>query len=346
MIKVGIIGSTGYAGQELTRILLQHPEVDLVSSTSHSYAGKNYDQIYHNFKDIHSEKCCEENIEKMAEELDLIFISLPHGIASKKVSEDILKKTRIIDIGADYRLKNKNTYKKWYGTEHFSEQLLDSAVYGLCELNRVSVKSAELIANPGCYATCSILSLTPLIKSEIIKPDSIIIDAKSGVSGAGRAVNQDIHFTECNESIKAYKIASHRHTPEIEQELSKFSNDVILSFTPHLIPMNRGILITAYAELKSKADYDEISQIYKTFYENEYFVRLLRRGVYPETRWVKGSNFCDIGFELDERTNRIIIVGAIDNLVKGAAGQAVQNMNIMFDFDEKTGLTGIPVFPA
>jgi len=347
MIKAGIIGSTGYVGQELTRILMQHPDVNLVHTTSHSYIGQKYDQIYENFREIYTGECQEENIEKIADELDVIFIALPHGIASKKITPDILKKTKIIDIGADFRLNDKEIYQNWYNTEHFSENLLKEAVYGLCELKRDKIKTASLIANPGCYTTCSILSLAPLLKSGLIKEDSIIVDAKSGVSGAGRALNLGIHYNECNESIKAYKIASHRHTPEIEQELSILAGkDITITFTPHLVPMNRGILVTAYAALKEKTNYEEISSVYKKFYENEYFIRLTQKGIYPETRWVKGSNFCDIGFTVDERTNRIIVVGAIDNLIKGAAGQAVQNMNIIFSIDEKVGLTNIPIFPA
>ncbi|MDD3014747.1 MAG: N-acetyl-gamma-glutamyl-phosphate reductase [Candidatus Gastranaerophilales bacterium] len=347
MIKAGIIGSTGYVGQELTRILLQHPDINLVQTTSHSYIGQNYDQIYENFREIYSGECQEENIEKIADELDVIFLALPHGIASKKITPKILEKTKIIDLGADFRLNSKETYENWYNTEHFSENLLKEAVYGLCELKRNKIKTANLIANPGCYTTCSILSLAPLLKSGIIKDDSIIIDAKSGVSGAGRALNLGVHYNECNESIKAYKLASHRHTPEIEQELSILANkDITITFTPHLVPMNRGILVTAYATLKEKIKYEEISSIYKKFYENEYFIRLTQKEIYPETRWVKGSNFCDIGFTVDERTNRLIVVGAIDNLIKGAAGQAVQNMNLIFGIDEKVGLTTIPIFPA
>lgn len=347
MIKAGVIGATGYSGQELTRILLQHPEIELVSASSHSYVGQKYNDIYQNFKGIYTEECSEENIEKMAENLDIIFLALPHGIASKKITPKILNKVKIIDLGADFRLKNQQTYEKWYEVEHYSPDLLNNAVYGLCELKREQIKETNLIANPGCYTTCSILSLAPLLNAGIIDEKSIIIDAKSGVSGAGRSLNTAIHYNECNESIKAYKIASHRHTPEIEQELSEISRkEITLTFTPHLVPMNRGILVTAYASLKEKMGYEQICEIYSEFYKNEYFIRLTQKGVYPETRWTKGSNFCDIGFSIDERTNRIVAIGAIDNLIKGAAGQAVQNMNIMFGLDEKTGLTNIPIFPA
>ncbi|EKE02222.1 MAG: hypothetical protein ACD_20C00410G0008 [uncultured bacterium] len=347
MIKAGIVGSTGYVGAELVRILLQHPEVELSCATSHSYIGKKFEQVYENFREICDLECQEENIEDLADKVDVIFLALPHGIASKKINSDILSKVKIIDIGADFRLKNKDIYELWYETDHHSEGLLKKAVYGLCEWRREEIKKASLLANPGCYTTCSILSLAPLLKEDIIEEDSIIIDAKSGVSGAGRALNLGIHYNECNESIKAYKLASHRHTPEIEQELSDISGKSIkITFTPHLIPMNRGILVTAYGTLKNNVNYDDIRSIYEKYYAKEHFVRITKKGIFPETRWVKGSNYCDIGFAIDERTNRIIVVGAIDNLIKGAAGQAVQNMNLMFGFKETMGLTNIPIFPS
>ncbi len=347
MIKAGIIGATGYTGQETARILLAHPQVELVCCTSKSYSGQKYEDIYRNFKGFYPEECIPEDIEQLSKELDVIFLALPHGIASGKITANILKNTRVIDLGADYRLKDKSVYEQWYETEHKSEELLKEAVYGLCEIKRDSIKNARLIANPGCYATCSILTMMPLLKAGVIDKNSVIIDAKSGVSGAGRTLNLGVHFNECNESVKAYKVASHRHTPEIEQELSEIAGaEIKLTFTPHLIPMNRGILVTAYANLNDNLTVEEIEQIYQKYYGNEYFIRLLNSGLQPETRWVKGSNFCDIGFALDERTGRIIITGVIDNLVKGAAGQAVQNMNIMFGFDEKAGLSNIPVFPA
>ena len=347
MIKAGIIGATGYVGQELVRILMQHPEVELSHITSQSYAGKEFSDIYENYNKIFETKCEEEDIEKLAEQLDVIFLALPHGIASKKINSAILEKTVIIDLGADFRLNDRKIYESWYETAHHSENLLSQAVYGLCEWKREKIKKARLIANPGCYTTCSILSLAPLLKEGILDPYSIIIDAKSGVSGAGRSLNLGIHFNECNESIKAYKLASHRHTPEIEQELSEVSGkEIKITFTPHLIPMNRGILTTSYGTLTEKMSYDDIKLIYEKYYGDEYFIRLAKKNIYPETRWVKGSNFCDIGFKIDERTNRIIIIGAIDNLVKGASGQAVQNMNIIFGLDENMGLTTIPMFPA
>ncbi|OGI29881.1 MAG: N-acetyl-gamma-glutamyl-phosphate reductase [Candidatus Melainabacteria bacterium RIFOXYA12_FULL_32_12] len=347
MVKAGIIGSTGYVGEELVRILLQHPEVELSCVTSQSYIGKHFEQVYENFRGVCALECQEEDIEALADKVDVIFIALPHGIASKKINSDILNKAKIIDIGADFRLKDKNTYESWYETDHHNEDLLNHAVYGLCEWKREQIKKTNLLANPGCYTTCSILSLAPLLKEDILKEDSIIIDAKSGVSGAGRSLSLGVHFNECNESIKAYKLASHRHIPEIEQELSDVSGKSIkITFTPHLVPMNRGILVTAYGTLKNNTNYDDIYSIYEKYYGNEYFIRLTKKNVFPETRWVKGSNYCDIGFAIDERTNRIIIVGALDNLVKGAAGQAVQNMNLMFGLEETMGLKNIPIFPV
>ncbi len=346
MIKAGIIGSTGYAGSELLRILMQHEQVEVKVTASHSYAGKNYNEVYENFRHIDNLVCAAENIEEMAEQCDVIFLALPHGIASKKVTENILDKTKIIDLGADFRLKEYEVYETWYETEHHSKDLLKEAVYGLCEINREEIKNKRLVANPGCFTTCSILSLYPLLKENVIDDKSIIVDAKSGVSGAGRGVSLPYHFDECNESMKAYKIASHRHTPEIEAQLSYASGkNIVINFTPHLIPMNRGILATSYATLNGKYSYEKIKAIYNDYYGKEYFIRLCKEGIFPETKWVKGSNFCDIGFQIDQRTNRIIVVGAIDNLVKGAAGQAVQNMNILFGLDEKLGINFIPSFP-
>lgn len=346
MIKVGIVGATGYVGEELVRILMQHPQSKIINLTSQSYVGKSYNEIYQNFEEICAHICEEEDIEKLSKEADVIFLALPHGIASKKVNASILTNTKIIDLGADFRLKNVGVYEQWYHSKHFSPELLEEAVYGLCEIKREQIKKSNLIANPGCYTTCSILSLYPLLKENLIDEESIVVDAKSGVSGAGRALSLGTHYIECTESIKAYKIASHRHTPEIEQELGEaYQKEIKISFTPHLVPMNRGILATCYGKLKKQISWEDVMNIYKKYYEKEQFIRLMRKDVYPETRWVKGSNYCDIGFSLDERTGRIIVIGAIDNLVKGAAGQAVQNMNILFGLEENTGLNQIPMFP-
>ncbi len=345
MIKVGIIGATGYAGQELVRLIEQHPDAQIVTLTSQSYAGKDYSEVYSSYAHK-SYVCQEEDIEKMADICDVIFLALPHGVASKKINNDILNKVKIIDLGADFRLQDIDVYEKWY-TTHYSKDILPEAVYGLCEINRDKIKGKRIVGNPGCYTTCSILSLYPLVKEKMIDLSSIIIDAKSGATGAGRGLSLPNHYCELNESVKAYKIASHRHTPEIEEQLGYAAGEkIVLSFTPHLIPMDRGILATCYATLNDNYTYDDIRRAYEIYYKDEYFIRLTKEGVFPETKWVKGSNFVDIGFAVDERTGRVIVIGVIDNLFKGAAGQAVQNMNILFGIDEKTGLDYIPVFPA
>ncbi|WKY46768.1 N-acetyl-gamma-glutamyl-phosphate reductase [Eubacteriaceae bacterium ES3] len=345
MIKASVIGATGYAGQELVRLLMRHPEVELVSLGSRSYSGQKYSEIYNNFRDLTNLICEAGDMEVLAEQSDVVFLAMPHGIASKMVSPEILEKTVVIDLGADYRLNDINIYNEWYKTEHGSQELLSQAVYGLCELHREEIKRARLIANPGCYTTCSILSLAPLIQEGLIDEHSIIIDAKSGVSGAGRSVLQDSMFAEVNESIKAYKIGDHRHTPEIEQELQALNKKKFnVLFTPHLVPMNRGILAVSYASLKPGVTELEIKDAYEKMYQKEYFIRLTGEKM-PETRWARGTNFVDIGFKMNPRTNRVVAVGAIDNLIKGAAGQAVQNMNIVFDIEEKAGIDMIADFP-
>ncbi|MFR8191810.1 MAG: N-acetyl-gamma-glutamyl-phosphate reductase [Lachnospirales bacterium] len=345
MIKVGIIGATGYAGSELVRLITQHPKAELVTMTSQSYAGQEYKEVYSNYSHL-DYVCEEEHIEEMAEKCDVIFLALPHGVASKKINADILSKTKIIDLGADFRIQDVDVYEKWY-TTHYSKDILPEAVYGLCEINRDKIKGKRIVANPGCYTSCSILSLYPLVKEGMIDLSSIIIDAKSGATGAGRGLSLGNHYCELNESVKAYKVASHRHTPEIEEQLSiAAGQDIVLNFTPHLIPMDRGILATCYATLNKKYTYEDIRKAYEKHYGNEHFIRLTKEGVFPETKWVKGSNFVDIGFTVDERTNRVIVIGALDNLFKGAAGQAVQNMNIIMGIEETTGIDYVPIFPA
>jgi N-acetyl-gamma-glutamyl-phosphate reductase len=263
------------------------------------------------------------------------------------ITDEILKKTKIIDMGADYRLKDVAIYEEWYQTEHLSPELIKKSIYGLCEIKKDNIKKYNLIANPGCYTTCSILTLAPLMKEAAFDSDSIVIDAKSGITGAGRSVDVSTHYTECNESIKAYKVAAHRHTPEIEEQLGNIAGKQIrLIFTPHLTPMNRGILATCYIKMKEKMDEESIRKLYLDYYRDSEFVRILNEGNLPETRWVKGSNYCDIGLKLDKRTNTLIAIGAIDNLMKGAAGQGVQNMNILFGFNENAGLSDIPIFPV
>ena len=346
MIKVGIIGATGYAGGELVRILTAHKEAEIVWYGSRSYIDQKYASVYQNLFQIVDDKCMDDNMEVLAEQADLIFTATPQGFCASLMNEEILSKTKIIDLSADFRIKDVNIYEKWYGIEHKSPQYIDEAVYGLCEVNREQIKNARLIANPGCYTTCSILTAYPLAKEGLIDMNTLIIDAKSGTSGAGRSAKTANLFCEVNENMKAYGVATHRHTPEIEEQLGYASGEnVVLNFTPHLVPMNRGILVTEYAKLKKQVSYEDVKAVYDKYYENEKFVRVLERDVCPETKWVEGSNYVDINFRIDERTGRIIMMGAIDNLVKGAAGQAVQNMNLLFGLKESEGLDLIPMFP-
>ena len=346
MVKAAILGATGYAGAELVHILSGHPDTELVYLASHSYAGKKFSDIYPGMKGVCDQELREDDIKKATENADVIFLSLPAGLASGIVTDEILEKSAVIDLGADFRLHDKETYETWYKTEHHSPSLLEKAVYGLPEIHREAIKGKRLIANPGCYTTCSIMTLYPLVKAGLVKTDGIVIDAKSGTSGAGRGEKLGSLFCEVNESIKAYGVTTHRHTPEIEQELSEAAGkNIVLQFTPHLVPMNRGILVTAYASLKRKVTPEEVRAVYEKYYADETFVRVLEDGVCPQTRWVEGSNFVDVNFRIDPRTNRIIMMGAMDNLVKGAAGQAVQNMNLMFGLPEEEGLRMAPVFP-
>lgn len=348
MVKVGIIGATGYAGNELVRILLGHKDVEIVWLGSRSYIDQNYSDVYRNMFKLVDAKCMDDNMDQLANEVDVIFTATPQGLCASLVNDEILSKVKIIDLSADFRLKDVDIYEKWYKLEHKAPQYIDEAVYGLCEINRDKVnKDTRIIANPGCYTTTSILTLYPLVKEGIINPDTIIIDAKSGTSGAGRGANVANLFCEVNESMKAYGVGTHRHTPEIEEQLGYACgrDDLKLIFTPHLVPMNRGILVTAYANLAKDVSYEDVKAAYDKYYDKEYFVRVLPKDVCPETRWVEGSNFVDVGFKLEPRTNRIIAMGALDNLVKGAAGQAVQNMNLLFGFEENEGLKMAPMFP-
>jgi len=345
MIKAGIIGATGYAGEQLAWFLYKHPDVNVEFYASHNYADIPYNEIYSNFNSYIEDVCVnmETAISKLSN-INVLFIALPHGMAFKITEKALSLGVKVIDLGADFRLKSKDVYEKWYGVRHESPYLLKSSVYGLTELNRESIKKCNLLANPGCYPTATILALTPLLKNNLLDLNSIIVDAKSGVSGAGRSANIGSLYAECNESIKAYAVASHRHTPEIEQELSNAcGDDVMVCFTPHLVPMNRGILSTCYGTLTTDLSTEDIISMYRDFYKDEYFVKIID-GL-PETRWVRGSNLCHIGIRVDKRTHRVIIISAIDNLIKGSAGQAVQNMNIMFGLDETTGLEIISMAP-
>lgn len=355
MIKAGIIGATGYAGAELVRLLLAHKETEIVWYGSQSYVNQKYADVYRNMFRLVDEKCMGEDMDALADQVDVIFTATPQGYCASIINDAVLSKVKVVDLSADFRIKDVAVYEKWYGIEHKSPQYIEEAVYGLCEINREDVKRARLVANPGCYTTCSILTAYPLVKEGLIDADSLIIDAKSGTSGAGRGAKVPNLFCEVNENIKAYGVASHRHTPEIEEQLGYAAGKrLVLNFTPHLVPMNRGILVTEYASLNKvkRADgsmglpsCEEIKAVYDKYYGKEKFVRVLDQGVCPETKWVEGSNYVDVNFVIDERTGRIIMMGALDNLVKGAAGQAVQNMNLMFGLEESEGLEIVPMFP-
>ena len=351
MVKVGIIGATGYAGNELVRLLMGHKDVEIMWYGSRSYIDKKYAEVYQNMFEIVEDTCLDDNMEELASKVDVIFTATPQGFLAGVLTEEILSRVKIIDLSADFRIKDVRTYEKWYKIEHRSPQFIEEAVYGLCELNRDKIKGARLIANPGCYTTCSILTAYPLVKEGLINPDTLIIDAKSGTSGAGRGAKLPNLFCEVNENMKAYGVTNHRHTPEIEEQLGYAAGKkIVVNFTPHLVPMNRGILATEYATLNKKADgtlptYEEVKAVYDKYYKNEKFVRVLEKDICPETKWVEGSNYVDVNFKIDERTGRIVMMGALDNLVKGAAGQAVQNMNLLFGFDEAEGLNLVPMFP-
>lgn len=352
MIRVGIIGATGYAGGELVRILQNHPDAQILWYGSRSYIDKRYGEIYRNLFRIVENVCGDDRLEELAEQVDVIFTATPQGYLAGLLSEEILSKVKIVDLSADYRIKDVAVYEKWYGISHQSPQFIGEAVYGLCEINRQKItERTRLVANPGCYTTCSILTAYPLVKEGLIDGNTLIIDAKSGTSGAGRGAKTANLFCEVNESIKAYGVATHRHTPEIEEQLGYAGNrKITVSFTPHLVPMNRGILVTEYASLRPREDgtlpsAEEIRAAYEKYYGGERFIRLLEDGVCPETKWVEGSNYVDIGFVVDERTGRVVLMGALDNLVKGAAGQAVQNMNLLFGLLESEGLEMVPCFP-
>jgi len=339
LIRVSVVGATGYAGIELVRLLYSHPKVELVHLVSQSFAEQPISDIYPNFKGLLDKACSQLDIDKIAKESDVVFTSLPHGISNQVIPALYERGKKVIDLSGDFRYKSAEVYEKWYGIRHMSPDMLQASVYGLPELHRDEIKTARLIGNPGCYPTCAILGLAPLVKQGLIDLNSIIIDAKSGATGAGREPSQALHFCEVDENIKAYKVATHRHTSEIEQELSILAQrEVTLSFTPHLLPVKRGILSTIYANLKKSLTFGDVYSLYSEFYAGEPFITLHQEGSLPEIKHVNGSNNCHIGFVVDRRTNRIIVVAAIDNLIKGAGGQAVQNMNILFDLDETTGL--------
>ena len=346
MIKAGIIGSTGYAGAEIARLLLGHKDVEIKWLVSRSFTGQNYEDIYRNFFEIIEKECTDISLSDMADEVDIIFTATPQGYLQGVLTEDVLDKCRIIDMSADYRIKDVSVYEKWYGMEHHSPALIEEAVYGLTEINRDKIRDTRLLANPGCFTTCSILTAYPLMKEHMIEKNSIIINALSGVSGAGRSAKVANLYCEVNESAKAYGVTTHRHTPEIEEQLGyAYGEEVTLQFTPHLVPMHRGILATETARLKDRYSYEDVKSVYDKYYGDERFIRVLKKDVCPETRFVEGSNYVDVNFRIDDRTGNIIMMGALDNLEKGAASQAVQNFNVMFGFAEDEGLSAIPMVP-
>ncbi|MCX7817097.1 MAG: N-acetyl-gamma-glutamyl-phosphate reductase [Syntrophales bacterium] len=345
MVKVAIYGASGYTGQELLRLLLYHPHVEVTAVTSRRYADYPVSHVFPIFTGVttlHFENAPPESV---ASRCDIVFLALPHAV-SMTVAETFLKAgCRVVDLSADFRLRNRETYEHWY-EPHKTPHLLSQAVYGIPEIYRIHIREAQLVANPGCYPTSIILGLAPLVAHRLIETKGIIIDSKSGVSGAGREPTVTSLFCEVDEDFRAYKVASHRHTPEIEQELSRLAGtDVEVNFTPHLLPLSRGILSTMYANLKEFWSTDEIVNLYREFYKNEKFIRVYEKGKLPAISSVRGSNFCDIGITVDTRTNRVIIISVIDNLIKGASGQAIQNMNIMCGFEEDSGLRVMPLYP-
>jgi len=348
-IKISVIGSTGYAGKELVKILMNHQKVELVHLVSSSYAGKNIAEIFPEFLNKLDKKLINFNLDVVSQDSDLVFTALPHTVSMDMVPELLKKGVKVVDLSADYRIKDSAVYQEWYKKElnQISKELLLEAVYGLPEIYLDKIKDASLVANPGCYPTSVILGIAPLLKYHFVEPVGIIIDSKSGTSGAGRKLSLGLHFAECNENFKAYKVVRHNHIPEVEQELSfvYFGADnkeqikgIKVSFTPHLLPINRGILSTCYLSLRGSKKEEEVLEIYQKYYHKAPFVRIFEPPNLPEIKYVAGTNYCDIGFTIDERVGKIKVISAIDNLLKGAAGQAVQNMNIMSGFSETEGI--------
>lgn len=340
MIRISIIGASGYTGGELIKILLKHPHAKLVHLTSESYAGKPISSVHQWLKGRCDIVCENFNVSALTPDTDIVFLCLPHGASFLPVVELLDHGKKVIDLSADYRLKDPRLYKKWYKLNHPEPHLLKKAVYGLPELMHAKIQSAHLVANPGCYATACILAAAPLICKHLVKSHMIIADAKSGVSGAGKELSLMYHYSEANENLTAYSVGTHRHTPEIEQELSLCAGNkkVQVSFTPHLVPMNRGILVTSYVNLSKKITQHALIKLFRKFYAQAPFIVVLPSGEYPETKNVSHTNYCHIGLHVDEQKHTVIIISAIDNLIKGASGQAVQNMNIMCGFNESEGL--------
>jgi len=345
MIKAAILGASGYTGLELMRLSAQHTHTELIAVSSEKFAGKRVGEVFPFLEDKINLTFHSLSKHKDISEADFVFVALPHREAMAVVPQLIKQRKKVVDLSADFRFRDPAIYERWY-QKHTAPELLNDAVYGLPELYREKIKNAQLVANPGCYPTAVLLPLAPVVKNNVIDLNTIIVDAKSGVSGAGRNVVLSSLYPEVNEGAKAYKVAQHRHTPEMEQELSFIAQkNVTLSFTPHLIPMNRGILSTIYTTLSVKITEKEVYDLYKAFYNKDTFVRMCPLGSFPSTQQVKGSNYCDIGITIDSRTNRLIIISAIDNLLKGGSGQAMQNMNIMTGLSEDLGINQLPLFP-
>jgi N-acetyl-gamma-glutamyl-phosphate reductase len=343
--RVGIIGATGYTGVELLRLLLHHPEAEVTALTSRKYAGIPIDQVFPSLMKHLRLKGEELDVDQISKKADFIFTAVPHKTAMDVVPLLHRQGKRIVDLSADFRFRNATIYEKWY-QKHTSADLLPESVYGLPELHREKIRKAKIVGNPGCYPTGALIGLIPLVKKGLISPENIVIDSKSGVSGAGRDVVLESLYCEVNEGVKAYKIFAHRHTPEIDQELSQLvQKEVNVTFVPHLIPMDRGILSTLYVNLLRKMKTEELLDAIQDFYREEPFIRVHPRGKLPNTKGVRGSNLCDMGAVVNESEGRAVIVTAIDNLVKGASGEAVQNMNIMLGFPETMGLDVLPLFP-
>lgn len=340
-IKVGIVGATGYAGAELVRILLNHPNAEIAAVSSVSFEGKKLSDVYPNFRGLCDDILCGED--ELIEKSDVVFTSVPHGVGESIAKKTIAAGKKFIDLGADFRLSKEADYKEWYGGNYHEPDLHKKAVYGLPELFYKEIKNADLIANPGCYPTSIALGLAPAMEACVLDLKTLVIDAKSGVTGAGRGLSQTTHYPDCNEAFAPYKIASHRHTPEIEETLSTLCGfPVTVTFVPHLLPVNRGIVSTMYATLNKMITMEELRALYTHYYQDKQFVRVLPDGEIANLRNVKYSNYCDISLHFDQRTNRLIVVSCIDNMVKGAAGQAIQNMNLITGLPEDAGLTLVP----
>ncbi|WP_130859404.1 N-acetyl-gamma-glutamyl-phosphate reductase [Gracilibacillus phocaeensis] len=345
-MEVAIIGGTGYGAVELLRFLHNHPHVQVKRIISHSNSGTALADFYPHLTEVIDMEMSTLDTDRLAQEVELVFFATPSNVSKHHIPSLVDKGVRCIDLSGDFRLRDGEQYYSYYGEEIASADYIEKAVYGLAEINRSQIKDADILANPGCYPTATTLGLIPAMEKDLVDRSSIIIDAKTGVSGAGRGLSQNVHFSEMNENFRAYKIGEHKHIPEMEQTLTETANEPVqIVFTPHIVPMTRGIMSTIYVDLKDSYTTKYVVDMYQAYYQEDPFVRVRKEGVFPSTKEVYGSNYCDIGLYADERTGKLIIVSVIDNLVKGAAGQAIQNMNIMYGWEEKTGLDQLPIYP-